>query len=132
VKALPIPTPPIMNWFIWIYFFCTTSSNIRCSFFIFWNNEWNSWVGIIWSWSSILVESEIVETHIHGLTIYPLQMLYGSTLVQSVIFCEENLISTLENLSIHMLMSFLLLIQELVILCFPNLLCMQYHYQNDI
>jgi hypothetical protein len=44
-----------------------------------------------------LVESGIVETVIHGSTIYSLQMLYGSTLLQSVIFCEKNPISTLEN-----------------------------------
>jgi hypothetical protein len=53
-----------------------------------------------------LVESGIVGTPIHGLTIYSLQMFYGSTLVQSIIFCEENPISTLGNLSIHMLVSF--------------------------
>jgi hypothetical protein len=46
------------------------------------------------------------NTTIHGLTIYSLQMLYGSTPLQLVIFCEENPISTLGNLSIHMLLSF--------------------------
>jgi hypothetical protein len=63
-------------------------------------------IGIIWSQTSILVESRIVETHVHGLTIYSLQMLYGSILVQLIIFYEENPISTLGYLSIHMLMSF--------------------------
>jgi hypothetical protein len=33
-------------------------------------------------------------------------MLYDSTLVQSIIFCEENPILALGNLSIHMLVSF--------------------------
>jgi hypothetical protein len=47
-----------------------------------------------------------METPIRGLTIYSLQMLYGSTLVQSIIFCEENLIFALRNLSIHMSMLF--------------------------
>jgi hypothetical protein len=47
-----------------------------------------------------------METPIHELTIYSLQMLYGSIQVQLIIFCEENPISTLENLSIHMLVSF--------------------------
>jgi len=41
-----------------------------------------------------IVWIKIVETPIHGLTIYSLQMLYGSTLVQSIIFCDENPIST--------------------------------------
>ncbi len=34
-------------------------------------------------------------------------MLYGSIIIQLMIFCEENLISALGNLSIHMLVSFL-------------------------
>jgi hypothetical protein len=45
-------------------------------------------------------------TPIHELTIYSLKMLYGYTLIQSVIFCEKNLIFALGNLSIHMLMLF--------------------------
>jgi hypothetical protein len=44
-----------------------------------------------------LVESGIVETLIHGLTIYSLQMLYGSTPTQSVIFCEKTPIFTSGN-----------------------------------
>ncbi len=56
--------------------------------------------------NTILVELGIVETPTHGLTIYSLQMLYDSTLVQSVIFCEKNPIFALGNLSIHLLVSF--------------------------
>jgi len=63
-------------------------------------------VGIIWFSTSILVELGIVETPIHGLTIYSFQILYGSTLVQLITFCDENPISILGNLSIHMLVSF--------------------------
>ncbi len=63
-------------------------------------------VGIIWSWTLTLVKLGIMETPIHGLTIYSLQMLYGSTIVQLVIFCKENLISASENLSMHTSVSF--------------------------
>ncbi len=33
-------------------------------------------------------------------------MLYGSTLIQSIIFCDGSSISTLRNVFIHMLVSF--------------------------
>jgi hypothetical protein len=66
-------------------------------------------------------------------------MLYGSTLRQSVIFCDGNLISLVGNLSIHMLVSFFvfnskaydfmffefvvhaLLLSKLCIICLINL-----------
>jgi hypothetical protein len=35
------------------------------------------------------------NAYMYGLTIYLLQMLYGSTQVQSIIFCEETPIFTL-------------------------------------
>jgi hypothetical protein len=37
-----------------------------------------------------LVESRIVETPTHGLAIYSLQMLYGSTSIQSIRFCKKT------------------------------------------
>jgi hypothetical protein len=46
------------------------------------------------------------DTPIHGFTIFSLQMLYGSTSVQWIIFCDGNSIFALRNLSIHMLVSF--------------------------
>jgi hypothetical protein len=46
-----------------------------------------------------------METPIHGLTIYSIQILYGSTPIQSIIFYDGNPIFALRNLSIHMLVS---------------------------
>jgi len=68
----------------------------------------------------------------YGLIIYSLQMLYGSTPIQLVTFCEGNPISTLGNLSIHMLVSFFVVNSRACDLCFRNLLCMHYYYQNYI
>jgi hypothetical protein len=67
-----------------------TSWNMKHSLSIFWSNEWNSSVGMISSWRLILVESRIVETPTHGLAIYSLQMLYGSTSIQSIRFCKKT------------------------------------------
>jgi hypothetical protein len=59
-------------------------------------------------------------------------MLYGSTLVQLVIFCEENPISALRNLSIHMSVSFFVANSGVCDYMFSHFLCMHYYYQNYI
>jgi hypothetical protein len=78
------------------------------------------------------VELGLVETPIHGLTIYSLQMVYGSNPMQLVIFCEENSLSALESLSIHMLLSFFVANSKAYDSFFPQFVVYAYYYQNYI
>jgi hypothetical protein len=65
-------------------------------------------VGIILPLTLILFESWIVESLAHGLTTYSLLIFYGCTPIQWIAIYGGNPMSTLENLSIHTFVSFLI------------------------
>jgi hypothetical protein len=65
-------------------------------------------VGIILPLTPILFESWIVESHAHGLTTYSLLVFYGCTPMQWITIYGGNPMSMLENLSIHTIVSFLI------------------------